>query len=118
MTAELAQQLLKDVFPPERKRVVTIPMIQAAVSAYYGIDALDLLAKTRTRTVAFPRQVAMYLSRRLTDASLPRIGEAFGGRDHTTVLHACGKIEAQLSDDEDLRVTMNALVDAVQHPGP
>ncbi len=116
MTTDLAQSLLKDLFPPERKRLVTMPMIQAAVSAYYGLDAAELLAKSRTRNVSFPRQVAMYLSRRLTDASLPRIGEAFGGRDHTTVLHACGKIEAQLSADEDLRSTIAALVDAIQHP--
>jgi chromosomal replication initiator protein len=116
MTTDLAQTLLKDVFPPERKRIVTIAMIQAAVAAYYGIDALDLLAKSRARNLAFPRQVAMFLSRRLTDSSLPRIGEAFGGRDHTTVLHACAKIEGQLSEDADLRAAMNALVDAVQHP--
>ncbi len=116
MTPQLAQQLLKDVFPPERKRLVTIPMIQAAVCAYYGIEADDLLAKTRTRNVSFPRQVAMFLARRLTDSSLPRIGELFGGRDHTTVLHACSKIEAQLSEDEDLRATMDALMDAIQHP--
>lgn len=115
MTPALAQNLLKDVFPPERKRLVTIPMIQAAVAAYYGVDAPDLLAKTRTRNVAFPRQVAMFLARRLTDSSLPRIGEAFGGRDHTTVLHACGKIESQLSHDEDLRSTIDALVEAIQH---
>jgi chromosomal replication initiator protein len=116
MTSELAQTLLKDVFPPERKRLVTIPMIQAAVAAYYGIDVLDLSAKSRARNVAFPRQVAMYLARRLTDSSLPRIGEAFGGRDHTTVLHACAKIEGQVGADEDLRATMHALVDAIQHP--
>ncbi|MCL6594902.1 MAG: chromosomal replication initiator protein DnaA [Firmicutes bacterium] len=116
MTLALAQSLLKDLFPPERKRLVTIPMIQAAVAAYYGIDPEALSAKSRTRAVAFPRQVAMYLSRRLTDASLPRIGEAFGGRDHTTVLHACTKIEELMAANDELRATVAALVDAVQHP--
>jgi chromosomal replication initiator protein len=116
MTLTLAQTLLKDLFPTERRRLVTIPMIQAAVAAYYGIDADDLSAKSRTRNVAFPRQVAMYLCRRLTDSSLPRIGEAFGGRDHTTVMHACTKIEGQLGQSEELRATVQTLVDAIQHP--
>ena len=116
MNLALAQTLLKDLFPAERKRMVTIPMIQAAVAAYYGLSTDDFLAKSRTRNLSFPRQIAMFLSRRLTDASLPRIGEAFGGRDHTTVLHACHKIETQIHEDEDLRATLDSLTEAIQHP--
>jgi chromosomal replication initiator protein len=108
-TQQLAEDTLKDLFPTERHREVTLPLIQSVVAEHYGLSAEELCAKTRTRAVAFPRQVAMYLSRRLTDASLPRIGDAFGGRDHTTVMHACDKISRALETDDRLRATIDHL---------
>lgn len=92
LTIELAQEVLKDLLPASRARPITIEAIQEEVARYYHLRVDDLKAKKRFRAFAYPRQVAMYLSRELTDASLPRIGEAFGGRDHTTVIHAHEKI--------------------------
>ena len=77
-------------------------------------------AKRRTKGVAFPRQVAMYLSRELTDASLPRIGEEFGGRDHTTVMHACDRVKSALAQDIHLAAGVKSLVDSfrIERPTP
>jgi chromosomal replication initiator protein len=102
-TVELAQEVLKDLIPESRPRKITIPLIQEAVARYYGLTRQELLDKKRTRSVAYPRQIAMYLARELTDASLPKIGDEFGGRDHTTVIHACEKIQADLASDPALR---------------
>ena len=78
-------------------RQISIDNIQRTVAEYYNIKISDILSKRRNRTIARPRQMAMYLSKELTNHSLPEIGDAFGGRDHTTVLHACRKI-AELRD--------------------
>lgn len=103
ITAELAQEALKDIIPNTKPKVVTILDIQKAVGEYYNIRLEDFAAKKRTKSIAFPRQVAMYLSRELTDFSLPKIGEEFGGRDHTTVIHAHEKIEKLLKEDQQLQ---------------
>ena len=92
LTAAMAQDVLKELVLEEAKRV-SIDDIQHQVAAYFDIRAADMKTKRRTKQVAYPRQVAMYLARGLTDASLPAIGESFGGRDHSTVLYACEKIE-------------------------
>ena len=84
-------------------RLITIENIQKEVAEYYKLRVADLLSRRRTRTIARPRQVAMALSKELTEHSLPEIGEAFGGRDHTTVLHACRKIEELCETDGRLR---------------
>jgi chromosomal replication initiator protein len=91
---------------------VTIPAIQRAVSEFFGIRIEEMKAKRRTKGVAFPRQVAMYLCRELTDASLPRIGEEFGGRDHTTVMHACDRVKQALGEDAHLNAGIQSLVDS------
>lgn len=114
MTEELAQYVLKDILPPERQRRVTVTMIQRAVAQQYGLDMEDMVAKRRTRAVAFPRQVAMFLVRQLTDLSLPRIGEEFGGRDHTTVLHAVERVQAAISENQDLANTILSLSESVR----
>jgi chromosomal replication initiator protein len=91
LTVEFAKDALKDVLALQEK-LVTIENIQKTVADYYKLRVSDLLSKTRMRNVARPRQVAMALAKELTSHSLPEIGEAFGGRDHTTVLHGCKKI--------------------------
>ena len=107
VTNELVSEALKDVFPHGKTKEITLELIQEIVSSYFKIKMEDLLAKKRTRNLAFPRQIAMYLSRELTDTSLPRIGELFGGRDHTTVIHAYEKISENLKTDEGLQSMIN-----------
>ena len=98
ITLELAKEALKDLLALQDK-LVTIENIQKTVAQYYKIRLGDLISKRRTRSIARPRQVAMALSKELTNHSLPEIGDAFGGRDHTTVLHACRKI-AELKEND------------------
>jgi chromosomal replication initiator protein len=103
MTVELAEHVLKDVFPQgEAAPEVTISRIQEAVSQRFGVTHDELVSPRRSQAVAYPRQVAMYLSRELTDASLPKIGREFGGRDHTTVIHATTKITRLIREDRSV----------------
>ncbi len=92
VTLELAREALKDLLAAQ-ERLVTIENIQKTVAEYYKIRVADLLSKRRSRSIARPRQVAMALARELTNHSLPEIGDAFGGRDHTTVMHACERVK-------------------------
>ncbi|MGP4038971.1 chromosomal replication initiator protein DnaA [Gracilibacillus sp. D59] len=98
--ASLAAEALKDIIPSSRPKVITIQHIQEEVGKRYNVKLEEFTAKKRTKSIAFPRQIAMYLSRELTDFSLPKIGEEFGGRDHTTVIHAHEKISKLLGTDE------------------
>ncbi|MBM7541364.1 chromosomal replication initiator protein DnaA [Amphibacillus cookii] len=98
--ASLAAEALKDIIPSTRPKMITIAGIQELVAEKYNMKLEEFAAKKRTKSVAFPRQIAMYLSRELTDFSLPKIGEEFGGRDHTTVIHAHEKISKLISDDQ------------------
>jgi chromosomal replication initiator protein len=102
INADLAAEALKDIIPSSKPKIVTILDIQKVVGQNYNIKLEDFKAKKRTKSVAFPRQIAMYLSRELTDYSLPKIGEEFGGRDHTTVIHAHEKISKLLQTDSQL----------------
>jgi chromosomal replication initiator protein len=106
---DLAMEALKDVLPQARPRPITIRVIQEEVAKHFEMRTDEFKAKKRTRAVAFPRQVAMYLARELTDASLPKIGEEFGGRDHTTVIHACTKISQDRERDAQLAQTLDML---------
>ncbi|MBD7939576.1 chromosomal replication initiator protein DnaA [Cytobacillus sp. Sa5YUA1] len=99
INADLAAEALKDIIPSSKPKVITIHEIQKVVGGYYNVKLEDFSAKKRTKSIAFPRQIAMYLSRELTDFSLPKIGEEFGGRDHTTVIHAHEKISKLLHAD-------------------
>lgn len=110
LTAELAIEALKDVIPPSRPKPITIRVIQEEVARHFDIRVDDFKAKKRTRAVVYPRQVAMYIAREITDASLPKIGEEFGGRDHTTVIHACDKIERERSSDPTVAQTLDGLI--------
>ena len=106
ITAEFAQDTLRDLLRAQQA-LVSIPNIQKTVADYYGLPLRELLSKRRTRSLARPRQVAMALAKELTEHSLPEIGDAFGGRDHTTVLHACKQVrnlivtDAKLHEDWD-----------------
>ena len=98
LSIDMAQEALKDLLALHQKSV-TLENIQKTVAGYFKIRVSDLLAKKRTRSIARPRQIAMALAKELTNHSLPEIGEAFGGRDHTTVLHACRKVAELLETD-------------------
>jgi chromosomal replication initiator protein len=111
LTVELAAEVLREILPQTRIRPITIQAIQRAVAEFFGIRVEEMKAKRRTKGVAFPRQVAMFLSRELTDASLPRIGEEFGGRDHTTVMHACDRVRGAVVQDAHLAAGIKNLVD-------
>ena len=102
ITVELIRESLKDLLALQDK-LVSIDNIQRTVAEYYKIKISDILSKRRSRSVARPRQVAMALSKEITNHSLPEIGDAFGGRDHTTVLHACRKIAELSETDADIR---------------
>ncbi len=99
LTSDVVAEALKDIVSQKKPKKITIQDIQDVVAEYYGVQTEDFLSKKRTRSIAFPRHVAMYLSRELTDSSLPKIGEMFGGRDHTTVIHAHEKISKLVNED-------------------
>lgn len=111
---DLAAEALKDIFPNGRPKQITMELIQDIVASFFKIKMDELLAKKRTRNVAFPRQIAMYLCRELTDTSLPRIGEMFGGRDHTTVIHAHAKISRERNEDTKLNHTIKELIKRIE----
>ncbi|MGG7179191.1 chromosomal replication initiator protein DnaA [Clostridium paraputrificum] len=106
ITVDLATEALKDIISKKQGKNITISIIQDIVSSYFNLRVEELTSQRRTRNVAYPRQIAMYLSRKLTDMSLPKIGEEFGGRDHTTVIHAYEKISENLNTDESLQHTI------------
>ncbi|MCG7337747.1 chromosomal replication initiator protein DnaA [Staphylococcus sp. ACRSN] len=99
ITTELTAAALKDIIQAPKSKKITIQDIQKIVGQYYSVKIEDFSAKKRTKSIAYPRQIAMYLSRELTDFSLPKIGEEFGGRDHTTVIHAHEKILKDIKND-------------------
>ena len=99
---EFAKEVLRDLMALQDK-LVTIDNIKRTVAEYYKIRVADLLSKRRSRSITRPRQVAMSLSKELTNHSLPEIGDAFGGRDHTTVIHACRKIVELRETDSRIR---------------
>ncbi|WP_240040980.1 chromosomal replication initiator protein DnaA [Paenibacillus ginsengarvi] len=116
ITTHLAAEALKDIIPSSRPKIITIHDIQQKVGEFYSLKLEEFKARKRTKAVAFPRQVAMYLSRELTDYSLPKIGEAFGGRDHTTVIHAHEKITTALQNDQDLYKIIQAITEKIKNP--
>lgn len=102
ITIELANETLKGMEAAD-EAIISIDLIQKKVAAYYNIRQSDIVGKKRVKQIVFPRQIAMYLARELTESSLPKIGKEFGGKDHTTVLHAIDKIEKQLAEDDNLQ---------------
>lgn len=110
----LAAEALKDIMPVNKPIKINIQNIQQTVAQYFGIKVEDLKAKKRTKSVVFPRQIAMYLSRELTDSSLPKIGDEFGGRDHTTVIHAHEKMSGAVESDPTIHATVQELVEKIK----
>ena len=109
ISVEFAQETLRDLLRAQQQ-AIGIPNIQKTVADYYGLQMKDLLGKKRTRSLARPRQVAMAMTKELTEHSLPEIGDAFGGRDHTTVLHACRQIRTLMETDGKLREDWDKLI--------
>jgi chromosomal replication initiator protein len=113
LTLDLAQEVLANIWGAE-ERLVTIDDILRRVAEVFHVKTQDLRSKTRTKAVAFPRQVAMYLTRQLTSDSYADIGRGFGGKDHTTVLHAVNKIEALLQQDPKFRRTLDHIINTIR----
>ena len=114
ITTEVVAAALKDVFPQGASKEITMELIESIVSSYFKVTVEDLHSKKRSRSIAFPRQIAMYLCRELTETSLPQIGNFFGGRDHTTVLHACDKISKDKETEVKLTNTITELIEEIQ----
>jgi len=100
---ESAKNALKDIFRKKEDIVITSEYIKEVTAKYFNITVEDMNSKKRTRSISLPRQVAMYITREITDLSLPRIGEEFGGRDHSTVIHACSKIAEEMTTNTDFK---------------
>ena len=109
VSIELATEALKDILNVAKARVINSTIIQNTVARYYDIKPEEFKSKKRNREIAYPRQIAMYLCRDLTDMSLPKIGEEFGGRDHTTVIHAYEKITEEINNNSETRRTVEEL---------
>jgi chromosomal replication initiator protein len=114
LTQDNVEHLLKDILQEEARRVVTIEQIQRCVADHYYVRLADMTSKRRPANIAFPRQVAMYLARELTKNSLDAIGEAFGGRDHGTVLHAHRLVKLRMQEDDQTRQVVS-LLDSTLH---
>ena len=112
MTVDLAQEVLSDLWG-EDERIITIDHIQRKVAEFFGIKLSDLRAQNRTKAIAFPRQIAMYLARQLTHASLSEVGRSFGGKDHTTVLHGVEKIQQMLQEDPKFKKTIDSITQSI-----
>ena len=114
LTHEVVEHLLKDILQEEARRAVTIDQIQRRVAEHFDVRLADMTSKRRPANIAFPRQIAMYLARELTKASLNEIGEAFGGRDHGTVLHACKQVKRRMKEQDKIRQTISFIDNALQ----
>ena len=114
ITTELVSEAFKNIFPANKTKEITLEVIQEIVASYFKINIDDLLSKKRPRNLSFPRQIAMYLCRELTDTSLPQIGTCFGGRDHTTVIHAYEKISKERNEDIKLDKTIKELIERIE----
>jgi chromosomal replication initiator protein len=110
ITIATAQQVLRNIIATQEKKV-TIELIQKRVGEQFGLREQDLKVRSNSKAIAYPRQIAMYLVKQLTSASLPEIGRQFGGKHHTTVLHSINKIESQRRTDKELNRTLNKLLD-------
>jgi chromosomal replication initiator protein len=109
ITEDLAKKVLRDTIT-EKKRILTLEEIERAAADKFHVKPAELKSKRRTKTLVYPRQIAMYLCRELTERSYPEIGKYFGGKDHTTVMHACRQIERQMETDPSLKTLIEALV--------
>lgn len=107
---ELAAEALKDIITTTKTEEITVNRIKEKIATVFDLKMEDFNSKKRTRSIAYPRQIAMYLSRELTDLSLPKIGEEFGGRDHTTVIHAHDKIIKDIQANEEIKIKIDKII--------
>ncbi|PYJ94332.1 MAG: chromosomal replication initiator protein DnaA [Verrucomicrobia bacterium] len=114
LTQEVIEHLLKDILQEEGRHSITIEQIQRRVAEHFDVRLADMTSKRRPASIAFPRQVAMYLARELTKASLNEIGDAFGGRDHGTVLHACKLVKRRMTEQDNIRQTISFIDSSLQ----
>lgn len=114
ITEETAATVLKDIYENNRPVKITVERIKDVVCKKYQLTVEQMDSKKRSRPLAYPRQIAMYLTRELTDMSLPKIGQEFGGRDHSTVIHACDKIKDDMEKDTNLFVTIESLKETIK----
>lgn len=114
ITVETAQQHLKDLFADRRQSNLSLEIIQRVIAEEFHLSPNDLKGKKRTQSIVYPRQLAMYITRELTEHTTTEIGQAFGGRDHTTVMHACQKIEDRTHSDPSMDSTIQSLIRAIK----
>ena len=115
ITLDLSELALKEIFDQKQPKKVTAEMIMQTVSDYYSVTLSELVGPTRKREVTVPRQVAIYLTREMTGMSLPQIGEVFGGRDHTTIMHSCKVMENAINKDSSMKNLVNTVKNRVQN---
>ena len=113
ISLELCEVALKEIFDQKQPKKVTAEMIMQAVSEYYNVTLSELIGPTRKREITVPRQVAIYLTREMTGMSLPQIGEVFGGRDHTTIMHSCKVMENAINRDSSMKNLVNTIKNRV-----
>jgi chromosomal replication initiator protein len=109
LTLEVVENMLREILHEEGRFTISIEFIQKKVAEHFDIRVADMASKRRPEHIAFPRQVAMYLARNLTESSLNTIGEAFGGRDHGTVLHACRHVRDRMQVEPEIRQKVNTV---------
>lgn len=114
ITIELASEALKDIISENKPKEVNVKLIKEIISKKFNVKIENLISKKRTRSIAYPRQIAMYLCRELTDMSLPKIGDEFGGRDHTTVIHAYEKITNEIKSDLDFKQKIDDMINEIK----
>src|ERR1700730_16201835 len=114
LTNEVIEHLLKDILQEEARNSITIEQIQRRVAEHFDVRLADMTSKRRPASIAFPRQVAMFLARELTKASLNEIGDAFGGRDHGTVMHACKLVKKRMAEQDNIRQTISFIDSSLQ----
>ncbi|HCX65906.1 MAG TPA: chromosomal replication initiator protein DnaA, partial [Eubacteriaceae bacterium] len=107
---DVASEALKDIITNKKTEKITVDLIKEITAKYFNIEVDEFNLKKRTKSIAYPRQVAMYISRELTDLSLPKIGEEFGGRDHSTVIHAYDKIKTDIEKNFDFKNLINRII--------
>ena len=117
ITVDVAREQLKDFFSNPKQNNITVEIIQRVVAEYFGLSQGELKGKKRTKAIVFPRQAAMYLIRELTEYSTTEVGIEFGGRDHTTVMHACQRVESRMKSDPTLEPTLAHLVRTIKDYG-
>ncbi|MFP4612071.1 MAG: chromosomal replication initiator protein DnaA [Spirochaetaceae bacterium] len=117
ITPEVAQQQLKDFFASPKQSNITMDIIQRTVADYFNLSSQELKGKKRTKVIAFPRQLAMYIAREMTEYSTTEVGLEFGGRDHTTVMHACQRIEHRMRTDPTVEPTIQFLIRQIKEQG-